>query len=106
MRVAAVRDKALLGRGIFALFSNVEKAERFLRQSSGTVKHCGEVTELTILVKDGPHTPSRVFAAYLYDDLHDSHIFDGLYEDPALARDVAGFKGHVVELIIDSPEST
>jgi hypothetical protein len=104
MRVFSVRDKAWLGRGIFALFSDIEKAKRFLDRSSGIVRQCGEVAELTIVIKGDGHGPITVFAAYLYDDLHDSHIFDGLYEDADMARDVAGDKGHVVELMIDSPD--
>lgn len=105
MRVFAVRDKAWLGRGIFALFSAVDKAERFLDRSAGIVKQCGEVAELTIVDEGGADAPTKVFAAYLYDDLHDSHIFDGLYRDAALAGDVAGDKGHVVELVIDLPDT-
>lgn len=104
MRVFAVRDKAWLGRGIFAVFSTAAKAERFLDQSTGIVGQCGEIAELAVIASDGSHTPSSVFAAYLYDDLHDSHIFDGLYEDAAVAGDVAGRKGRVVPFAIDSPE--
>jgi hypothetical protein len=104
MKVFSVRDKAWLGRGIFALFSTVDGAEQFLDQSTGIVRQCGEVAELTMITKSGDAAPSAVFAAYLYDDLHDSHIFDGLYEDSAVAREVAGNKGHVVEFVIDAPK--
>jgi hypothetical protein len=104
VRAFAVRDKALLGRGIFALFSTVERAEQYLRGSTGIVRQCGEVTELAVVAKSHDGFPSTVFAAYFYDDLHDSHIFDGLYEDSGVAFDIAGRKGHVVEFVIDSPE--
>lgn len=103
MRVFSVRDKALLGRGVFALFSTHEMAQRFLDQSAGIVRQCGEVVELTII--GGQGTSSTVFAAYTYDDLHDSHIFDGLYRDAAVAADAAGHKGHVVEFLIDAPHN-
>lgn len=106
MRVFAIRDKAWLGRGVFAVFSTADKAEQFLDRSAGIVRQCGQVAELPIIAEDSSRAPSRVFAAYLYDDLHDSHILDGLYEDAAVAGDVAGRKGHVVELVIDSPEES
>ena len=99
MRVFAVRDKAWLGRGVFAVFSTVDKAEQFLGQSIGVVRQCGEVAELSIIMADNSHSPSRVFAAYLYDDLHDSLIFDGLYEDATVAGDVAGRKGQIIKLV-------
>lgn len=104
MKIFVIRDKALLGRGVFAVFSTLDKAQQFLDRSAGIVRQCGELAELSIVLKDDAHTPSRVFAAYLYDNLHDSHIFDGLYEDPAIAKDVAGRKGHVVEFVIDLPK--
>ena len=100
-RVFSVRDKSLLGRGIFALFSTHEMAQCFLDRSTGIVRQCGEVAELTIIGRSD--ASSRVFAAYAYDDLYDSLIFEGLYQDAALATDVAGHKGRIVELLIDSP---
>jgi hypothetical protein len=102
MRVFAVRDKAWLGRGIFALFSTIDRAQRFLDCSCGIIRQCGEVAEL--IAMEASDSPSTVFAAYLYDDLYDSHIFDGLYEDGGVARDVAGDKGYVVKLVIDSAD--
>lgn len=100
MKIYSVRDKALLGRGVFALFSSRETAQAFLDRSTGIVRQCGEVAEL--LVIGGGNVSSVVFAAYTYDDLHDSHIFDGLYSDATVAKDVAGRKGHVVEFVINS----
>jgi hypothetical protein len=102
MKVYSVRDKAFFGRGIFALFSDGETAQQFLDRARGVLRQCGEVAELAVIGKGDPL--STVFAAYVYDDLHDSHIFDGLYTDAAVAKDVAGRKGHVVKFVIGLPE--
>jgi hypothetical protein len=105
MTVFAVRDKAWTGRGIFALFSTVDRALEFLDRSTGIVKLCGEVTELSIVLGYGEGLPDTIFAAFTYDDLYDSHIFDGLYADRLVAWDVAGPKGQVFTFVIDSPDN-
>lgn len=101
VRAFAVRDKAWPGKGIFALFSR-----RLISFSNApqVARQCGEVVEPTMVVKDRNHAPLRVFAAYLCHNLHDSHVFDKLYEDPDLAGDIAGPKGHADELVIDLPK--
>lgn len=101
MKIFAVRDKAWLGRGIFALFSTSDKAEQYLRASTGFIRQSGEIAEIALL--HCTHMPPEVFAAYTYDSLHDSHVFDGLYGDAAMARDAVGIKGNVVGHVIDIP---
>lgn len=97
-----VIDRALLGRGVFGIFSNRAGAEQFLEASPG-VAHLWEVRVETVV--EGTAWADRIFAAYTHERLYDTYVFDGLYASRAHARDAAGDGGLVVEFELDNPES-
>jgi len=102
MELFVVMDKSILGRGVFAVFSSIEKAQSFSDDLYRTTHFHSEVKVCPII--GGHDTSGRVFAAHFYDHFYDTHVFDGLYSEDVLAYDAVGNKGLIMRFIIDSPE--
>jgi hypothetical protein len=97
-----VSDAMIFGRGVFGIFSTLEKAVCFKEEFEKESKYFCEIKKLTVI---GTYEfPSNIFAAHTYDVLYDMNTLDGLYAKPELAFDAVGEKGLVVEFVIDVPE--
>lgn len=101
MDVFIVRDAMILGRGVFGVFSTLDKAVSFKEAFEKESKYFCEINQVTIV--GAYEFPNNVFAAHTYDELYDTHTLDGLYADSALAFDAVGEKGLVVEFFVDLP---
>lgn len=102
MEAFIVIDDMVLGRGVFGIFSTAEKARTYKDEFEARTAIKCEVRQISIV---GPcASPNAVLAASGYDQIHDWHIFEGLYGEMPLARDAVGAKGLVVEFVIDAPE--
>ncbi len=103
-------DKAFLGRGVFGVFSDFARADAFLRECMTVDVPLCEIRSLKVVNPWGPG-PAResssefVFVAYVYDQLHDQTVFEGLYPDPLSAREAVGDGGLVVKFCIDAPHT-
>jgi hypothetical protein len=98
MELFVVMDKSILGRGVFGIFSSMEKARIFIENFNF---HCLVVASPLI----GPYKGTgKIYAAHSYDHFYDTHIFDGIYCSGELAYDAVGQKGLVIEFIIDLPD--
>jgi hypothetical protein len=96
-----VKDKALLGKGAFGVFSTRKNAQGFLEQFEEETGHICQIEECPVEGECGPQ--GRVFAVHPYESLYDVFIFDGLYGEERQAADAAGYKGLIIEFQIDSP---
>jgi hypothetical protein len=97
-----VSDAMIFGKGVFGIFSTLEKAVCFKEEFEKESKYFCEVKKLTVI---GVYEfPGNLFAAHTYDALYDMHTLDGLYAKPELAFDAVGEKGLVVEYVMDMPE--
>ena len=98
MELFVVIDKAMLGRGVFGVFSTMEKAQSFIESlefhslvlKSLLVGACGE--------------SRKIYAAHTYDVFYDTHVFDGIYSSSELAYEAVGQKGLIIEFVIDIPD--
>jgi hypothetical protein len=97
-----VSDAMIFGKGVFGVFSTLEKAVSFKEEFEKESKYFCEVKKLTVI--GAYELPNNIFAAHTYDGLYDMLTFDGLYAALELAFDAVGEKGLVVEFVIDEPE--
>lgn len=97
-----VMDKHILGRGVFGVFTSNEKAEKYLDETKQEVGCLCVVHEMDVI--GICHSPEEVFAGYIYDSFYATHVLDGIYGDPLVAREGAGPGGRVVRLVVDSPK--
>ncbi|NLT23011.1 MAG: hypothetical protein GXX82_08195 [Syntrophorhabdus sp.] len=102
MELFVVMDRSILGRGVFAVFSSIEKARSFSDDMYRNTSFQSEVKTCTVI--GGPDPSDRVYAAHFYDDFYDTHVFDGIYSESNLAYDAVGRKGLIIRFVIDSPE--
>jgi hypothetical protein len=101
MDAYAVCDAMIFGKGVFGVFSTIEKALHFKSEAEKEGRHVCEIKQLTIT---GPYEfPGNIFAAYIYDLLYDMYTLDGLYAKFEIASDAAGKRGLIDEFIIDIP---
>ncbi len=110
MELFAIMDKAFLGRGVFGVFSDFAKADSYLHECMAVDVPLCEIRRLKLDDLRGSLSAANtgvsgfVFVAYVYDQLHDQVIFDGLYPDSELAREAAGDSGLVVRFLVDAPD--
>ena len=97
MELFVVMDKSILGRGVFGIFSNMEKAQLFIASFSfhSLVLACELIGDY-----DGSE---KIYAAHTYDHFYDTHVFDGIYSQSELAHEAVGQKGLIIEFVIDLP---
>jgi hypothetical protein len=101
MEFYVVSDAPIFGKGVFGVFSTLEKAIGFKVEFEKESKYFCEIRQLSVI---GSYTfPDNIFAAYTYDLLYDMHTLDGLYAKSEIAVDAAGDNGLVDEFIIDVP---
>lgn len=100
MEIFIVMDRHILGRGVFALFSTIEKAEKFMDEFTVETGNLCTISQMSVI---GKYSSQRVFAGYIYDSFYDTHVLDGIYADPVDARDGINPGGLVVRFVIDSP---
>ena len=98
MELFVVMDKAMLGRGVFGIFSSMEIAQSFVRDLTF---HSLVLAFPIIGVYEGS---GKIYAAHAYDNFYDTHVFDGIYSRSDLAYDAVGQKGLIIEFVIDLPE--
>lgn len=96
-------DAMILGKGVFGIFSTVEKAQVFKDQFEASTAFGCQVRRISVI--GGCGSPKSILAAHSYEQIYDSHIFEGLYAEVLLARDAVGEKGLIVEFVIDAPQS-
>jgi hypothetical protein len=101
LEVFVVMDKSMMGRGVFGVFSNVERATAFYEDLTPGDRNLLEVKALRVTGVCDPST--SLYVAHAYDDLYDVQVFDGIYATSYLARDASGPKGMIVEFVVDSP---
>ena len=102
MEVFIVRDSMIFGKGVFGIFSTLEKAACFKEEFEKENKYFCEINKLKVI---GTYEfPGNVFAAHTYDMLYDMHTLDGLYAEPELAFEAVGEKGLIFEFVIDIPD--
>lgn len=102
MEVFVVRDAMIFGKGVFGVFSSLEKASSFKEEVEKESKYFCEINRLTVI---GTYQfPGNVFAAHTYDLLYDMHTLDGLYANSEIAFEAVGERGLIVEFVIDIPE--
>lgn len=102
MEVFVVRDAMIFGKGVFGVFSSLEKASSFKEKIEKESKYFCEINKLTVI---GTYRfPGNVFAAHTYDLFYDMHTLDGLYAESGLAFEAVGERGLIVEFVIDIPE--
>jgi hypothetical protein len=101
MELFVVLDKAFLGRGVFGIFSNREKAEKFVTDLQEETSHTCAISSLPV-IGNGGHGET-VFAAHVYNHLYDTFVFDGIYAKEAFAYDAVGHKGLIIRFTVDSP---
>lgn len=110
MELFAIMDKAFLGRGVFGVFSDFARADSYLRECMTVDVPLCEVRSMTVVDPWGPGGAPQglsgfVFVAYVYDQLHDQTVFEGLYPDSLSAREAVGDSGLVVKFCIDAPDT-
>jgi hypothetical protein len=97
MELFVVMDKAMLGRGVFGVFSHIDTAESFVAD----LKFHSIVMVFSLI---GPYDGSgKVYAAHSYDHFYDTHVFDGIYSESELAYEAVGQKGLILEFVLDMP---
>lgn len=102
MELFVVMDSSILGRGVFAVFSSIERARSFSDDMYRNTRFRSEVKTCPVI--GGSSSRDRVYAAHFYDDFYDTHVFDGIYSESDLAYDAVGTKGLIIRFVIDSPE--
>jgi hypothetical protein len=102
MELFVVMDRSILGRGVFAVFSSLEKARSFGDDMYQSTNFQCEVKACPVI--GGSGVPDKVYAAHFYDDFYDTHVFDGIYSESDLAYDAVGRKGLIIRFVIDSPD--
>lgn len=101
MEIFVVMDKSIMGRGVFGVFSSMERATAFREDLTIGDRNLMEVKTLSVTgVCD---SGTCVYVAHTYDNLYDVQVFDGIYATSFLARDASGPKGMIVEFVVDSP---
>jgi hypothetical protein len=110
LELFAIMDKAFLGRGVLGIFSDFAGAESYLRECMAVDVPLCEIRSLRVIDPWGPGAAAAsptgfVFAAYMYDQLHDQTVFEGLYPDALCAREAVGDSGLVVRFLIDAPDA-
>lgn len=98
MELFVVMDKSLLGRGVFGIFSSLEKAQLFIKDFEF---HSRVVASPLVGAYDGS---GKIYAAHMYDNFYDTHVFDGIYSRSEFAYDAVGQKGLIIEFMIDLPD--
>lgn len=101
MDIFVVMDQHILGRGVFGIFSTIEKAEEFM---NGYTVETGQLCIINQMSIIGERISPRVFGGYIYDSFYDTHVLDGIYADPLDARDGINPGGIVVRYVIDYPD--
>ena len=102
MDAFVVCDAMIFGKGVFGIFSTLEKAVCFKEEFEKESKYSCEIKQITII---GSYKfPDNIFAAYNYDLLYDMHTLDGLYGESELALEAVGEQGLIDEFFIDMPE--
>jgi hypothetical protein len=96
-----VSDAMIFGKGVFGIFSTLEKAVCFKEEFEKENKYFCEIKQLIII--GSYNFPDNIFAAYIYDLLYDIHSLDGLYAESALALEAVGERGLIDEFVIDVP---
>jgi hypothetical protein len=100
--VFVVRDAMIFGKGVFGIFSTLEKATSFKDEFENESKYFCEINKLSVI--GSYEFPDNVFAAHTYDLLYDIHTLDGVYAEQELAFEAVGDRGLIVEFAIDMPE--
>ena len=103
MELFVVIDKPLLGRGVFGVFSTLEKAKAYLESAERISDMC-EIRPLPVMGRQA--CDYRVFAAYTYEGIWDTYVLDGLYAKASHASEAVGHKGRVAEFVVDAPDSS
>jgi len=98
-----VEDEVLMGRGVFGIFSTIEKAESYMQDFQLRTGFRCAIKKLEVI--GSRETCASVCAAYNHDCLHDVYLLDGLYAAAWDAYEATGDQGLIVEFVIDSPES-
>jgi hypothetical protein len=98
LQLFVVMDPALFGKGVFAVFSDQERAAAYGESQTRESPAC-EVRSMTAM--GGRCEKNRVFAAHTYDGMYDVFVLDGLYVEPLDAEEAAGDNGLVIEFEID-----
>jgi hypothetical protein len=101
MDVFVVSDSMIFGKGVFGIFSTLEKAICFKEEFEKENKYFCDLKQLTII--GSYNFPDKLFAAYTYDLLYDIHSLDGLYAESELALEAVGERGLIDEFAIDVP---
>ena len=102
MEIFVVMDRSMLGRGVFGVFSDHEKAAAFSDDLYRRTNFPSEIRACTLIGELG-HL-NQIYAAHSYNDFYDTHIFDGIYSEQPLAYDAVGTKGLIIRFVIDLPE--
>jgi len=102
MEVFVVRDAMIFGKGVFGIFSTMEKATSFKEGFEKESKYFCEINKLSVI--GSYEFPGNVFAAFIYDLLYDMHTLDGVYAESELAFEAVGERGLIVEFVIDMPD--
>ena len=102
MEFYIVMDKSILGRGVFGVFSSQKKALSFSEDLYRNTRFQSDVKACSIIGEPDPS--GIVYAAHVYDHFYDTHVFDGIYSQNALAYVAVGMKGLIIRFIVDSPE--
>jgi hypothetical protein len=100
--VYVVSDAMIFGKGVFGIFSTLEKAACFKEELEKENNYSCEIKKLTI--RGAYEFPGNIFAAHTYDLLYDVHTLDGIYAKQDFAVEAVGDKGLIVEFVIDIPE--
>jgi len=101
MDVFVVSDAMIFGKGVFGIFSTLEKAICFKEEFEKESKCFCEIKQLTTI---GTYNfPGNIFAAYTYDLLYDMNTLDGLYAESEIALEAVGERGLIIEFVIDAP---
>jgi hypothetical protein len=102
LELFVVLDKAFLGRGVFGVFSTIEKAEAFAEVLFEETHQLCSTTRCTVMGLE--EYGETVYAAHLYNDLYDTYVVDGIYAKAAFAFDAVGDKGLIIRFKVDSPD--
>lgn len=104
MDVFVVTDAAIFGRGLFGVFSTLEKALVYKEELERQNAYSCEIKRHAVM--GSRIAGGQVFAAHVYDELYDMHTLDGLYSDLDYAIEAVGVKGLILQFVIDMPEKT
>ena len=102
MRLFAVADEMIMGRGVFGVFSTLEKAKEYLQDFELRTGFRCAISKLEVLGGEGDCT--TVCVAYNHDCIHDVYLLDGLYASEWDAYEATGDRGLRVEFVVDFPE--